>query len=166
MKKLVIVLSIIVVVAGVTWLIIYMNKKPKVVLDANGFPINPKNGDTFTKDGKVFTFNNGVWTTDSGGSGGNGGGTERLTICGQLQNRINQLLNIPRANRTTKNRTDLRLLLSAYKTNACSPTNPIFGSKEMGQCDAFMKYCAGQQDSPNWDIYDCETKWDKCMGGY
>lgn len=46
-----------VVVAG----IYAFTKKPKVVLDANGFPIPAKEGDKFTKNGSIYTYINGVW---------------------------------------------------------------------------------------------------------
>lgn len=70
------------VIAVVAAGIYAFTKKPKVLFDAQGFPLNPKPGDTFTKGGKLYTFNNGVWTTEEGGTnGGNGGGDARYGIC-------------------------------------------------------------------------------------
>jgi len=55
-------LSLTISIAIVLVFIYAFTKKSKVRLDANGFPINPKTGETFTISGIVYSFINNTWT--------------------------------------------------------------------------------------------------------
>ena len=54
-------LSIIASIVIILVLVYLYTKKPKVKLDANGFPLNPKEKDTWTKSEVIYTFIDGKW---------------------------------------------------------------------------------------------------------
>lgn len=55
------ILSLALTVVIVLALIYAFTKKPKVKLAPTGFPLNPKNGDTFVLNGVLYSFDGKVW---------------------------------------------------------------------------------------------------------
>jgi len=131
MKKalpfLAIIASIVVVLAAIYAFV----KKPKIVLDANGFPLNPKEGDTFTKDGKVYTFTSGVWLVEQGPPGGGPGG-EPEGKSGQRQKGIVNGL--------------IAEIKSAQQSGDVS--------NQTAACNKLAALCANDNSQWCWDWYD------------